>query len=244
MPSAFVACRACPWRANGAFLPWPRDEVLALERFKRDHITVRAGRSIARAARNSDFCTVFSGWAFRYALVNGGRQILNFCLPGDLIGVQAPLLGSASASSQALTDVELCVFHSADFDRMMAEAPFIAAELARIAAAQATAAERRLASVGRRTAEARIAHLLLDFYERLQALGMAGDGVCILPLTLEHLADALGLSHVHVSRMLKVLNEDGLARFERGELTVLDMKRLRLRAHVEHEPDRAKAHLF
>jgi CRP/FNR family transcriptional regulator len=95
--------------------------------------------------------------------------------------------------------------------------------------------EVHLATVGRRSAEARVAYILAELYTRLRNRDMVKENTCVLPLTQEHLADALGLSTVHVSRMLRVLSDDRLAKLDRGRLTILDFAGLCDRAQIEGE---------
>ena len=108
--------------------------------------------------------------------------------------------------------------------------PRLGIEIARLAASEAALMEIHLSTIGRRSAESRVAYLLAELYTRLRQRKLTTDNTCVLPLTQEHLADALGLSTVHVSRMLRVLSDDGLARLDRGHLTILDLTGLIQRA--------------
>jgi CRP/FNR family transcriptional regulator len=234
----YVSCDACPWRQADIFKPLSPPDVIALNGYKKDHIRVPAGRTlIRRDAKQSTFFTLFQGWAYRYATINGGRQIFNFCLPGDLIGVQIPLTGRVPYTVQTLTDASLCAFESDDVEGMFERHPRLGMEMARLAASEAALMEIHLSTVGRRSAESRVAYLLAELYTRLRQRKLTTDNTCVLPLTQEHLADALGLSTVHVSRMLRVLSDDGLARLDRGHLTILDLTGLTHRAEIDGELD-------
>jgi CRP/FNR family transcriptional regulator len=236
MRSGYVTCDACLWRQSGIFRTLPDSEIAAISRFKKDHIQVPAGRTLVRRdSKQSTFYTLFQGWAYRFASVDGGRQIFHFCLPGDLIAIQAPLIGRTACSVQTLTDASLCVFDCSDIETLFETVPKLGLQIARALAADAMLMETHLATVGRRSAEARVAYLLAELYARLRQRQMAQDNACTLPLTQEHLADALGLSTVHVSRMLRVLSDDGLARLDRGRLTILDFPALCDRAEIESE---------
>src|SRR5215203_351233 len=81
-------------------------------------------------------------------------------------------------------------------------------------------------SIGRRDAYIRIAHLFCEMLVRLRAVGLAEDHTCKLPLTQGQIGDALGLSDVHVNRVIQSLRGDGLIKFNRGVLTALDWEKL------------------
>jgi CRP-like cAMP-binding protein len=234
----YVSCDACPWRQADIFKPASTPELAAIGAFKKDHIKVPAGRTLVRRdTKQSTFYTLFQGWAYRYATVNGGRQIFHFCLPGDLIAVQAPLTGRVPYTVQTLTDASLCAFDCDGLEAMFENHPRLGLEIARMAAFESALMEVHLSTIGRRSAESRVAYLLAELYTRLRQRKLTTDNTCMLPLTQEHLADALGLSTVHVSRMLRVLSDDNLARLDRGHLTILDLTGLCHRAEIDGELD-------
>jgi CRP-like cAMP-binding protein len=234
--SSYVTCNTCLWRQSGIFKTLPDADIAAISRFKKDHIQVPAGRTLVRRdSKQPAFYTLFQGWAYRFTAVDGGRQIFHFCLPGDLVAIQAPLTGRMTYSVQTLTDASLCVFDCGDIDQLFETVPKLGLQIARTLAAEAALMEVHLATVGRRSAEARVAYLLAELYARLKQRQMVNDNTCTLPLTQEHLADALGLSTVHVSRMLRVLSDDNLAKLDRGRLTILDFAGLCDRAEIEGE---------
>jgi CRP-like cAMP-binding protein len=236
MRGGYVPCEACLWRQSGIFKTLSASDIAAISRFKKDHIYVPAGRTLVRRdSKQPIFYTLFEGWAYRYTAIDGGRQILHFCLPGDLVAVHAPLTGRVAYSVQTLTDASLCVFECAELEPLFETVPRLGLEIARILASEAALTEIHLATVGRRSAEARVAYLLAELYMRLKQRRMATDHSCTLPLTQEHLADALGLSTVHVSRMLRVLSDDGLAKLDRGRLTILDFPALCDRAEIDDQ---------
>jgi CRP-like cAMP-binding protein len=129
------------------------------------------------------------------------------------------------------------VFECDGLETLFERHPRLGLEIARMTASDAALMEIHLSTIGRRSAESRVAYLLAELYTRLRQRKMTTDNTCVLPLTQEHLADALGLSTVHVSRMLRVLNDDGLARLDRGHLTILDLTGLSHRAEVAGELD-------
>jgi len=241
----FVPCEECLWRRANMFKPMNAGDIAALKAFKKDHIYVPAGRTlIRRDTKPAVFYTLYDGWAFQYMTVNAGRQITRFCLPGDVVALQVPLYGRAPYNVQTLTDASLCVFEADRIEELFQAHPRLGYELTRIVATEAALADMHLATIGRRNAEARVAYLLCELHTRLKHRRMARENGCVLPLTQEHIADALGLSTVHVSRMLKSIHDDGLARFDRGQLTIHDFAGLCTRAEINSELDIPKPSLF
>jgi CRP-like cAMP-binding protein len=237
-----VSCRACPLRLSETFAPATRHELTAIQGYKTDHLRFVAGRDVLPRVPNGHFYTLFSGWAFRYALVEGGaRQILNFLLPGDIIGFESVFSTPVQYSVMSTTAVELCAFPSGGFAEFAQENPRLGFEIARLAIAEAGLADRRLTALGRRPANARTAALFVELYDRLLDRGMINGGEIVIPVTHEQLADALGLTAVYVSRTLQLLNKQGLARFERGTLVILDLRGLRLLGGANGAQDNGRA---
>lgn len=169
-----------------------------------------------------------SGWAcrFRY-LADGRRQIFSLLLPGDGVGVCLRPNPLANASTMALTSVELV-----DTTELVKPATLQAwPELMEALQASEDAEERRMLDhtvrLGRMTAHERTAHLLLELYDRLAAVGMAEEGRLDFPVTQEALADTLGLSVVHVNRTLQELRRQALVRRGHRDAWVLDQAGLR-----------------
>jgi CRP/FNR family transcriptional regulator len=228
---SIVPCRVCPLRLNGAFAPASRVELAAIQNYKSGHLRFAPGRDVLPRVPNGHFYTLLSGWAFRYALVDGGaRQILNFLLPGDMIGLETVFDAPVYYGAMSMTAVELCAFPGAGFAGFAMENPRLGFEIARLAVTDAGHADRRLTALGRRPADARTAALFIELYDRLSDRGMIDGDAIAIPATHEQLADALGLTPVYVSRTLQRLDQEGLAHFERGTLFIRSLPGLRLLA--------------
>ncbi len=199
-------------------------EVDFIRSLKTGHHRVAAGAEIiAQGESDAELYTLFSGWAFRSrTLPDGRRQILNFLLPGDLIGLQAHLLEAADHAVEALTDVELCRFPRRKIWTLFERAPAFAYELAWLGAREENLVDDNLTSVGQRSARERMAALLLSLDRRCRQLGLVSDGGFAFPLTRTHLADALGLSVVHTIKTWSHLRRIGLIGFAGGRLTLLN----------------------
>jgi CRP-like cAMP-binding protein len=115
-------------RACGIFKPVTAEELNLINQIKRDHLLVDAGGEIIRVGDKApELYTLYSGWAFRFkTLPDGRRQILNFLLPGDLLGLQAAMFDAALHGIEALTEVELCVLPRRDIWALFGDMPALA----------------------------------------------------------------------------------------------------------------------
>ena len=205
-------------------------ELATIQSLKKDQISIRADHSIVvEGQSDAPLYTLLRGWAFRFkTLSDGRRQILNFLLPGDFIGVQQKMTDVSAHGVDALSDVVLCVFQRDALWELHRAAPALGFSITWLTAHEESVVDDTLLSVGRRNAEERIATLLILLFKRVAALlpdGGAARGVPF-PLTQQHIADGLGLSLVHTNKTLRKLERRGLHRIEDGHLRLLDMKAL------------------
>lgn len=172
--------------------------------------------------------TVIEGWVFlHHILEDGRRQILDFLLPGDACGIAATEDGEATHSAEALSDTTVAVFPRAQLASALARDPEYAASVVLRAAGALSSAYETLTDAGRRTALEAVAHLLLRLDRRARAAVECPESEAIsFPLTQEHIGDALGLTAVHVCRTLRALREERAAVVSRGQLRILDRRRL------------------
>ena len=226
----FIPCHECPLRTLPLFVSQTDSELALVESLKKEQIVVGADRTVIHEGQsNAPLYTLLSGWAFRFkTLSDGRRQILNFLLPGDFIGVQQKMGDATAHGVQALTDVVLCVFRRDALWELHRSAPTLGFSVTWLTAHEESLVDDNLLSVGRRSAEERIATMLIVLYKRVAALIPDADlsrGVPF-PLTQQHIADGLGLSLVHTNKTLRKLEARGLHRIEDGHLRLLDVKAL------------------
>src|SRR6202050_187332 len=164
----------CRLRACGLFKPITPAELAHINDIKREHLAMLAGTEIIRADDESaELYTLYSGWAFRFkTLPDGRRQILNFLLPGDLLGLQAAMFDAARHGVEALTDVELCLLPRRDVWALFGEMQELAFDVAWLGSREESYVDENLTSVGRRNASERIAALLVALYKRAKLLGL------------------------------------------------------------------------
>jgi CRP/FNR family transcriptional regulator, anaerobic regulatory protein len=217
-----VPCSACPLRKTAAFSPISADELVFIQSFKKDMMKVQAGGAIIAEGDNSEtLMTLFAGFAFRFkTLSNGRRQILNFLLPGDFIGLQEKFADNSPHGVEAVTDAHLCVFYKNRLWDLYRAYPSLGYDITWLAAGEQTLIDDNLLSVGQRNAAERIAVLLIQLYRRAERLGLAESGTVPFPFTQQHLADALGLSLVHTNKTLRRLEQLGLHRIEQSRLSL------------------------
>lgn len=157
-------------------------------------------------------CAVLvSGYAFRHKLTGeGSRQILSIHIPGEALDFQNLFLGESDHNVQMLTRGEVLEVPSHAIEQIVLDRPNVGRAILINTLVDASIFREWVLNVGRRDARSRIAHLLCEFAFRIAAQGLARTGDYELPMTQEQLADATGLTAVHVNRVLKGLEADGL----------------------------------
>ena len=213
-----LLCEQCELRSCKSFRPVTAEQLSVIQSVKRDHRALPAGSTIISAgAECPEMFTLYSGWAFRFkTLADGRRQILNFLLPGDLLGLQAAMFAAASHGIEALTDVEVCVLPRRKVWELFEDMPELAFDVTWLGSREESIVDENLASVGRRTAEERIAALLIMLFRRAELIGMVDGHSLEFPPTQQHIADALGLSLVHTNKTLGRLHRLGM--FKRASI--------------------------
>jgi CRP-like cAMP-binding protein len=176
--------------------------------------------------------TLFEGFVKLYKTVEKGKiQVMRFASPGDLLGFQGDLTGSMHHGAQALTDCILCAFPKEQVNKMMCEHMEIATEMITKNARIMAVCQEHLLSTGARNARERIAFSLFELNYRMKSLKQfcpdrSVSNLLYLPLTQEDLADAVGLTPIHVNRTLKIMSGEKLIRCGKGKIAVLDEEAL------------------
>jgi len=167
------------------------------------------------------------GMAFRYRLLpDGKRQILTFMIPGDVFGLHAFLLRAMDHSIGTLVPTRLAAISRATVFDLFEHHPRIGAALWWSALQEEAINRERIVALGRRSARGRVAYLLCELVWRQRAVGLGEDHAIRLPLTQVELADTLGLTSVHINRILQGFRRDNLIALTRQRLTLLDVDRL------------------
>lgn len=194
------------WRKLGAE---DRKAILGLPH---THRQVEQHQYIVREYDRTDHsCILLSGFAVRHKNVAGGhRQILAIHMKGEMVDLQNSMLGRADHSVQMLTAGQAAFIPRQEIERIAFERPEVGKTLWIDTLVDASISREWTANVGRRDARTRVAHLLCEFSLRLKVAGIGAHDNYELPMTQEQLADATGLTPVHINRTLKGLETEGL----------------------------------
>jgi CRP-like cAMP-binding protein len=185
--------------------------------FSRDAYMVREGEPTASCN------LLISGFAFRQKVSSeGARQIISIHIQGEFVDLQNFLLEESDHNVQSLGRAEVAIIPKQALSDLVAAREQVARALWRETLIDASIFREWVVNVGRRSATARIAHLLCELALRLRAAGLCEEDYCEFPLTQEQLADATGLTAVHTNRTLQSLRKEGLISLTAKKLTVLD----------------------
>lgn len=211
------------------------DEVGCRRRFAKDIERSMAGVTLDSGGPAVRTAVILSGWACELRiLLDGRRQIFSFLTPGDIIEIQ-PRSNQGSRATMALTRLETVDTATMLRDELEQGATALAEAVDRARARRCERLYDHVVRLGRQSAYERVVHLLLELHERLEIVGLAKGGSFRVPLTQEHLADALGLSLVHVNRTIQQLRSDGLIELRSGAVTLT--KPAKLMALVDYDPE-------
>lgn len=203
-----------------------RAALLALP-FEQRHLP--AARYLVREGDRPPGATlILDGLAFRHKVtVDGSRQILSVHVPGDFVDLEGTLLKVSDHNVQGLTDCQVAIVPREEIIRLIERHPRVARAMWIDTLIDSSIFREWIVNVGRRDARSGMAHLLCEFVRRLEIAGMASPGGYDLPMTQEQLADALGLTPVHVNRVLKDMEAEGLIRRDKRFLNIPDWGRLK-----------------
>ena len=167
---------------------------------------------------------VVDGWGCRYKqLPNGSRQVLSLLLPGDLCDANAYILREMDHSIGAITTMTIAEVHPEEFMSLVQASQNITKALWWNEMVMMAIQREWTLSLGQRSARERIAHLLCEIFYRLRVIGRCSGTSCEFPLTQVDMADATGLTSVHVNRMLQDLRRDNMIELSGKSLNILDM---------------------
>jgi len=212
----------------GAFVALSEAELSILDGLHKRRRTFVAGRDLVHQGQTDHAAYILeTGWACSYKLLHDGqRQIVDFQIAGDFLGLRSVLLHLSDHSIEPVKDIEVTEIHVSDLLEVFSHTPRLATAVLWAASRDEAMVVEHLVDIGRRDAAERMAHFLLELGARLSLVGMGSRAGYACPLTQYLLADALGLSAVHVNRVLRQLREQGLVTFRDGFVTFDDYDRL------------------
>jgi CRP-like cAMP-binding protein len=216
-------------RKLGRFLNLTDEELRGLHRLDEPRRKVEERTELISEGHERQDCYVLlEGWAACYKLLpDGQRQIINFLIPGDFMGLRSFLLRTTDHSVVTLTAAWVSQFEQQRVLEILDELPRLGAAILWALSREEAIIVEHLVSIGRRKASERLAHLLLELGERLKLVGLGDDGGYACPLTQDELADAVGLTPIYINRVLRRLRECGLASLSQRQLAIHDFAGLR-----------------
>lgn len=222
-PQTPTACATCPLRPNGicGVLQAARGEP---RRMRQSFGGARADETIYRRGEKTDDVFILCyGWALAVAILpDGRRQILSILMAGDLLSTNLIFRDTLGISFQALTQVRYSRIRRADIQARLASDPGTLQALAQVFLAETKAAQDMIIDLGRRTADERIARLLVSLARRVRERSVIREERYPFPLRQRDIADLVGLTPVHVSRVIGKFRRAGLIAHAGGVLTILD----------------------
>ena len=215
-------------RKLSAFVSLTIDELLVLDRLQSHRRKFEAGRDVVHQGKSKMAAYILlSGWVCSYKIqVDGSRQIVDFQVPGDFLGLRSILLRTSDHSFEPVGSIQVAEVGVGDLLKAFNHTPRLATAVLWAASRDEAMVVEHLVGIGRRDSDCRMAHFLLELSVRLSLVGLGDRTGFDCPLTQYHLADALGLSAIHVNRVLRHLREKQLVTFRQGRVTFQNYDRL------------------
>jgi CRP-like cAMP-binding protein len=209
--------------------PLPAEDRQAILALPYSLKSLAPGSYVVREGEPPSGCGVLiAGFAYRQKLTgDGGRQILSIHIPGEALDFQNIFLNVADHSVQMLTRGNVAIISRADIQRIARSSAAIGHAILVNILVDASIFREWILNVGRRDAKSRLAHVLCELAVRLDAHGLADDMGYHLPMTQAELADALGLTPVHLNRVIRSLEVDGLLVRSKRDISFPDWERMR-----------------
>jgi CRP-like cAMP-binding protein len=187
---------------------------------------------------------ILKGWACRYKILpSGTRQIMAFLLPGDACDLHIGMLAEMDHNLQALTQCEVALIPGDRMEILLEDHPAVARAMYKSQLIDEGILRAWIVSNGRRSSVERVAHLMCELY--LRSFSINSSGQVAFPISQIVVADALGMTPVHVNRILKELRMAGAMSLTRGNLLISDaLKLVQIAGFDENYLHRRKAMTF
>lgn len=233
------SCSACAVRALGSCQAMTTQaELRDLAAARSACRTIASGEEVyAQGELVDDFFIVLSGWLFLYqVLQDGRRQILRIVMPGDSFGSISSSMREADHSAQALTGTTVCVLPKARMADLRQRYPRYEEKVVDMIERSAHDGMNMITNLGRRSGSERVVRFLTDCLDRMRKNGLIAENVLEvdMPISQIVIGDALGLTPIHVNRILRSLREMNVLSFARGHLKILGVEKLN-RLRGDHE---------
>ncbi|GHC14462.1 Crp/Fnr family transcriptional regulator [Kushneria pakistanensis] len=210
------------------FTDLSESEIELLSTLEKSPEQLESGEFLWREGERAEEMGVLSkGWAYSsYVLEDGSRMILDIFMPGDVIGLREFAADTHQSTVEAITDCTFCRFPHGHLDNVFEQSSRLTNTFFSISATQQSMLVERMVNLGRRDAPSKLAHFLCEMRSRLSKTNAGGLNEFRLPLSQQMLADLMGLTSVHVSRVFSLLREQSLVYRDRHQITIPDIDRL------------------
>ena len=207
-----------------SFVPLDDGDQAALAKATAKARSVPTRRDLIREGdRPGPVFVILEGWACRYKILpNGTRQVLAYLMPGDSCDLHIGLLAEMDHNIQTITPARIATIERDEMDGIIDRHPAIAKALYIAQLIDEGTMRAWITSMGRRTSIERVAHLMCELYLRARNIGLTAETELELPLSQLLLADSLGMTPVHLNRVLKQLRLSGAMSLKRGSLVIVD----------------------
>ena len=211
------------------FVELSKDELDILAELQAKPLKLESGLELTEEEQRSQKVFVLQdGWGCSFKIMpNGGRQVIGFPIPGDCVGLHSMLLPTSDYSFFVVTDAVVSVVEASRMFEIFRQFPRLGAAFLWLASRDQAMTIEHLTSIGRRTAIERTAHFFMELAERLTLVGLATETQFNCPLNQYLIADAIGLSSVHLNRILRQLRERNLLTVRSGKVIIHDIDGLR-----------------
>lgn len=216
-------------RKLSAYAELAQDEISVLSAMQGKPVMFHAGeRMTYEGQRNHSAYVLCEGWALSCKEAHGTRQIIDVRIPGDILGMESAMLRASDKTIEALTDVVVRKIRIEDFLAVCGTHPRVGRAMMWAAARDQAMIVEHLVDVARRSSVERTAHFLLELAARLQLVGLGTSNGYDCPMSQAVLADTLGMTAIHLNRVLRQLREDKLLVFRDWHVTLMDLPGLSL----------------
>lgn len=222
-------------RKLNAFVDLSEDDRAAITELCHETRSYKARSNLIREGQRPEVVfLLLEGWAYRYKLLpDGSRQIVAYLLPGDLCDIHIFILKEMDHSMALLSDATVAVIPKIKMENLIRERPAVGQALFWATLVDEAVLREWLLNIGQRDAYERLSHLFCELWLRMLQVGLVTEGEFSLPLTQEQLGDTMGLTSVHVNRVLQRMRSEGLVTLSGKNLTIHDMDRLKKVANFD-----------
>jgi CRP/FNR family transcriptional regulator len=238
-PGEHTLCKQCAVRKLALFQGVKPENLEWTQSVREQQYVIKPKRRLFEEGEPPKYSfTLFSGWVALYQTSQEGNRMINhFALPGDFLGFHADPGKPIDYSAQALTEITVCAFPASELHSVLKNTPELSSRMMDMHAQTIKLCRQRMMGIGRKSARQRLAFLMLELYHRVKAAGEIIPGTeeksIVFPLSQEDLADAMGLTSVHISRTLRELTDEGLLSIKHRRLTIFNEPALAEIAHFE-----------